>query len=197
MLKLLPISHLTIEGVSFDFQKLENVNIADWDRGPLFGFKDANSYIKYKQQNKCAFCDNEIEQIHHKVPRSKGGSNTVGNLIGVCQNCHSLIHKGVLSAKGHKQKYKVSLLNTIMPQLVAEFSALCKMENIELNICGGYDTYLTRQTFNLTKDHSIDAYAISLFGRNVVQTKTINELQLKRFKKKSNNFIAKLGQREY
>ena len=197
MLKLLPVSHLTIEGVSFDFQKLENTNITDWNHGPLFGFKDASSYIKYKQQGKCAFCDNEIEHIHHKVPRSKGGSNTVGNLIGVCQNCHSLIHKGVLNVEGYKQKHKVSLLNTIMPQLLDEFSKLCDAENIELKICGGYDTYLTRQKYDLAKDHSVDAYAISLFERDTKSIKIADEMQLRRFKKKSNNFIARLGQREY
>ena len=197
MMKILPISHLTIEGVSFDFQKLENANITDWNHGPLFGFKDADSYIKYKQQNKCAFCDSEIEHIHHKAPRSKGGSNTVGNLIGVCHSCHSLIHKGLLNTDGYKQKYKASLLNTVMPQLLDEFSKLCEAENIELKTCSGYDTYLTRQKFKLPKDHSIDAYAVSLFERNIVQTKTIDELQLRRFKKKSNNFIARLGQREY
>ena len=103
----------------------------------------------------------------------------------------------MLNAEDYKQKHKVSLLNTVMSQLLDEFSTLCKMESIELSICDGYDTYLTRQKFNLAKDHSVDAYAISLFERDVTQTKTISELQLRRFKKKSNNFIAKLGQREY
>jgi len=32
-------------------------------------------------------------QIHHKIPRSKGGSNEPDNLVCLCQACHKLIHE--------------------------------------------------------------------------------------------------------
>lgn len=42
----------------------------------------------------CAICGwNEARcDIHHIVPKSKGGTNDMDNLICVCPNCHRLCH---------------------------------------------------------------------------------------------------------
>lgn len=176
---------------------MENSEIRNWNKGPLFGFKNIKEYINFNQQGKCVLCNNSIEHIHHIKPKSEGGSDSVSNLIGLCQNCHSEIHKGNLSLNGHKQKYKISLLNSIMPKLLEEFVYRCEKMNIILNICNGYDTYLTREKFKLNKDHSIDGFVISLFERDVNPIIDEKTYKLRRFKKKSNNKIHKHGQREY
>ena len=195
--EFLPITNLTIETVKFDFQKLEDFNITDWNHGSLFGFKNVAEYIKTKQNGKCAICDEPIEHIHHIVPRSKGGSDNVKNLVGLCKCCHDMVHKNESLLKGIKQQYKISLLNTVMPYLLDEFASLSKQMNIEMKVCTGYDTFKTRQKYNIHKEHSNDGYAISLYNREVAIVSDMPELTLRRFKKKSNNNIAKLGQREY
>ena len=196
----LPIDHLTLEAVTFDFQKLDNHDIKDWNHGKLFSFRNANEYIKHKQHGKCAVCGKPIEHIHHIVSRSEGGSNSPDNLIGLCKHCHDEVHKdkAILNGiKGKKQQYKVSLLNTVMPFLIEEFKNLTSSTDIEFKVCDGYDTYLTREKYGIDKDHSNDGYAISLFDREIKSISDCSELTLRRFKKKSNNNIAKLGQREY
>ena len=41
----------------------------------------------------CALCsDPRHLQIHHCIPRSAGGSNSVQNLVTLCANCHALAH---------------------------------------------------------------------------------------------------------
>lgn len=195
--EFLPITNLTIETVKFDFQKLEDSNINDWNHGPLFGFKNAAEYIKTEQNGKCAICNEPIEHIHHIVSRSKGGSDNVKNLIGLCKHCHDMVHKDEPLLKGIKQQYKVSLLNTIMPYLLEEFANITKQMNIEMTVCTGCDTHKTRQKYSIDKDHSNDGYVISLYSREVETISDIPELILRRFKKKSNNNIARLGQREY
>lgn len=41
----------------------------------------------------CALCgDNRTLQIHHCVPRSRGGNNEIHNLITLCSRCHALAH---------------------------------------------------------------------------------------------------------
>ena len=42
---------------------------------------------------RCALCDSTKGlQIHHCVPRGKGGTNNVENLITLCADCHALAH---------------------------------------------------------------------------------------------------------
>lgn len=195
--EFLPITNLTIETVKFDFQKLEGSNVTDWNHGPLFGFKNAAEYIKTRQNGKCAICSEPIEHIHHIVPRSKSGSDSVKNLVGLCKHCHDMVHKDESLLKSIKQQYKISLLNTVMPYLLDEFANLTKQMNIEMKVCTGCDTYKTRQKYNIDKDHSSDGYSISLYNRDIKTISDMPELILRRFKKKSNNNIAILGQREY
>lgn len=42
---------------------------------------------------RCALCDSTRQlQIHHYIPRSKGGSNHEHNLICLCALCHAIAH---------------------------------------------------------------------------------------------------------
>lgn len=41
----------------------------------------------------CALCGStRYLQIHHYIPRGKGGKNTAHNLITLCSDCHALAH---------------------------------------------------------------------------------------------------------
>jgi 5-methylcytosine-specific restriction protein A len=33
-----------------------------------------------------------VEEIHHKLPLSEGGTHDRSNLIALCKSCHSQIH---------------------------------------------------------------------------------------------------------
>lgn len=33
-----------------------------------------------------------VEEVHHKIPLSEGGTHDRGNLISLCKSCHSRIH---------------------------------------------------------------------------------------------------------
>lgn len=48
----------------------------------------------YKRDGyRCALCDSvDGIQIHHIVPRGKGGTDLDENLICLCRHCHSLAH---------------------------------------------------------------------------------------------------------
>ena len=42
---------------------------------------------------RCALCDStRFLQIHHVMPRGKGGTNSPHNLITLCSDCHALAH---------------------------------------------------------------------------------------------------------
>lgn len=41
----------------------------------------------------CALCGStRYLQLHHYVPRGKGGKNSPQNLITLCSDCHALVH---------------------------------------------------------------------------------------------------------
>ncbi len=57
--------------------------------------------VLYKQNYKCAKCGKKLpptRHFHHKKAVSKGGKNTVSNVIALCPNCHAKIH--------HRQRVK-------------------------------------------------------------------------------------------
>lgn len=50
-----------------------------------------------RDDRSCKLCSKSIEiakmQIHHIIPLSDGGDDTISNLITLCAGCHSDIHK--------------------------------------------------------------------------------------------------------
>lgn len=131
MCKILPISHVTLERVAFDFQKLENENIKVWEygKGKLYGYDSPKEYINDVQDGKCLVCGKpHIDYLHHIIPRSKGGSDKVSNIAGLCYDCH-YGPMGVHNCQNTQDRlpelkneinkqYKVSLLNSVMPVLI-------------------------------------------------------------------------------
>lgn len=51
-----------------------------------------------KYGRKCELCDYSAAlDVHHLVPRYKGGQHELGNLMVVCPNCHALITRGLVA----------------------------------------------------------------------------------------------------
>lgn len=205
--KILPVTHISLERVSFDFQKLENQDIRRWEygKGPLYGYKTYKNYIWDEQGGKCACCDKPITQYHHIIHKAENGIDNVKNIIGLCDNCHDEIH-GSANAEtrlkelkeGVRQRYYVGLLNSVIPTLIETVSDYCNEHGIIFSVTDGKQTAETREKYGLTKDHCIDAYAISLADRYVSDTDVCDTIYLKRrFKKKSKNTIAARNQRVY
>lgn len=53
-------------------------------------------YAELKSKRKCDKCKKPFThgakpEIHHKIPRSKGGSNDIKNLMAVCHHCHKVL----------------------------------------------------------------------------------------------------------
>ena len=211
-MEFLPISHVSLERIAFDFQKLENQDIRKWQygNGPLYGYDDYKDYVNDEQHGKCLCCGkDEIEYYHHIIPRSKGGSDKVSNTAGLCWDCHygpTGVHNcqetqdRLPELKGETNtQYKVSLLNSVMPVLIKEMKAFCNDKGIEFRITDGKQTSETRNNLGIDKTHSVDGYCISLAKRDNYNPKFMPDRihEATRFKKKSNNKIQKLNRREY
>lgn len=74
-------------------------------------WKELSEQVRIKSGYKCqkcgkSFVNNKIAlHAHHIIPLSKGGRNTLSNLIAVCEECHSKIHhKTINTSKFAKKK---------------------------------------------------------------------------------------------
>ena len=200
--QILPITNIAIERNSFDFQKLENQSIKSWQytKGLLYGFKNYKEYVFAHQGGMCLMCSKSaIVHYHHIEYRSKNGSDSVANIAGLCDECHTLVHNDssyeadLFSLKqGLKKQHTVSLLNSCMHIIIEELNNL-----LPTMVTDGYTTKSKRESLKLTKEHFNDAYCISLVNTKCVGVIYSNNYTIRHFKKKSNNNIHKLNRREY
>lgn len=74
--------------------KLQRVHVKKDPQSLLDLSSRTVSKILYRAHCSCSICGwNESTcDIHHIVPKSKGGTNDADNLIIVCPNCHRVIH---------------------------------------------------------------------------------------------------------
>ena len=89
--KILPVSGIVLEINRFDFAKMENPGIRNWEyqKGRLFGFQNVYEAVSYRQNGKCLLCRRPaIEHYHHLVPKHLGGSESIDNYAGLCLKCH-------------------------------------------------------------------------------------------------------------
>lgn len=91
--------------------------------------------------------------VHHKVFRSKGGTDAPSNLITLCETCHNALHRGEFALKEKRSKTKhATEVGIVKTQLKQRW---CFEETF------GYETKFKReQILKLPKTHHFDAVAI-------------------------------------
>ncbi|RKU22976.1 hypothetical protein C6499_19265 [Candidatus Poribacteria bacterium] len=89
--KVYPITHLAVEHVKFDTQKMANPEIegVEYQQGTLHGY-EVRQYLLEKFNHKCFYCgiSNERLEIEHIIPEAKGGTHRVSNLTVSCKPCN-------------------------------------------------------------------------------------------------------------
>ena len=198
--KFLPVDTWTLEINRFAFMRLDDGSVVgtDFQDGKLRGYKDEDDYIFHLQGGKCLCCGRErIDHYHHIVPRHKGGSDRWYNKAGLCNECHSKIHKGELSlaAVGEKKRYDgTSALNQAMPYIAEELGELMP----HFDTCTGKDTHDIRELFGIMKDHDNDAVCIAAYGAPVSEVKdSVHTYEVKQFRRHDRARIKSQRERRY
>ena len=167
--KILPVDTWTLEINRFAFMKLDDGSVigTDFQNGKLRGYKDENDYVFHLQRGRCLCCGKEgIDHYHHIVPRSRGGSDRWYNKAGLCDECHSKVHKGEISlaATGERKRYAgISVLNQAVPYIAKALKEMLPA----FDTCTGKDTHDVRELFDIVKDHDNDAVCIAAYGAPV------------------------------
>ena len=81
-----------MKAASFDTQKMANALIegVEYQHGTLFGY-ETKQYFLTVHKHQCAYCGglsgDNILQVEHIHPQSKGGTHKVSNLTISCRVC--------------------------------------------------------------------------------------------------------------
>ena len=178
--RFLPIQSFAVEINRFDFARMENPGIRNWEyqRGRLAGYSTRNEAVDARQEGRCLLCGRpQIDEHHHAVWKSEYGSESIDNIAGLCAECHEKVHDSVemqaklrAKLKGQAKKYgALSVLNQIMPKLLKKLSTI-----LPTYVTTGYETAQTRREYGLPKSsgssgHYVDAWCIAATQADAVK----------------------------
>lgn len=211
--RYLPVTDIAFEVNRFAFMHMENPEAmgVDFQNGPLKGYGDVKEAIRTQQHGKCLMCKKPISHFHHIVPRSRGGSDTIQNLAGLCPECHTKVHTDTAFRKdfdekksGQLKKYGVlSALNQAVPFICKKLLEEYGEEHV--HFCRGLDTSLIRTALGFEKTkknqmHEVDAYCIGLAALEVNEVETPafdHTFQIRQFRRQDRSIIHHQTGRSY
>jgi hypothetical protein len=167
----LPIFHIIVEDVAVDVRRLSNPNIkgSEYQQSNRL---DENLRLAclIRDNFTCQGCDKKNTQLdaHHIVWSSKGGKDSIYNLITLCEKCHDGIHKTGESGKVKLKSGKVVAGLCGFQDKIAQRTMQGKklmyqeLEKIApLSTVYGYQTAEFRKACYFPKEHWIDALCIA------------------------------------
>ncbi|MBN2866366.1 MAG: RRXRR domain-containing protein [Thiotrichales bacterium] len=185
--KICSVAEIGLERVRFDTQKLSNPEISgvEYQQGTLLGY-EVKEYLLYKHNHTCAYCSGASKdvrlEVEHVIPKSKGGTDSVKNLVTTCRSCNeakgSLLlldwktslkkstldlarAKGIASVlKGKWRGFRdTAAVNTTRNALLAEVLTFAKGD-IAVYTGTGAMTKFNRHKQGIPKDHALDALCV-------------------------------------
>eukprot|EP01025_Chloroclados_australasicus_P009084 TRINITY_DN1347_c0_g4_i1.p1 TRINITY_DN1347_c0_g4~~TRINITY_DN1347_c0_g4_i1.p1 ORF type:complete len:442 (+),score=19.87 TRINITY_DN1347_c0_g4_i1:243-1568(+) len=187
-----PLTFIAVEQNKFDTQKMQNPEISgkEYQYGTLHGC-ETKQYLLAKWKYQCAYCQAQGVplQVEHVIPKAKGGSNRISNLVIACEKCNQ--KKNVKSIedflahqpdrlKAIQSQLKTSLkdaavVNAIRHIIVERLHAF----GLPVLIGTGAQTHFHRISQGYEKDHWIDAACVGDFGLKVQIAQKFNVLIIK------------------
>ncbi|HBP89212.1 MAG TPA: HNH endonuclease [Nitrospiraceae bacterium] len=168
------IRSIAMELVRFDTQQLMNPEVTgvEYQQGELFGF-EVREYLLEKWRRTCAYCHktNVPMEIEHLIPRSRGGSNRVGNLTLACTSCNQRKGNQTASEFGYPQLMTqarqplkdAAAVNSTRWALYRQLQAL----GLPVSVWSGGQTKYNRTQQGYPKAHWIDAACVGINGSQV------------------------------
>ena len=203
--KILPVKEWTLEINKFAFMLMENDSIrgTDFQNGRMKDYKDTKEYINAMQGGCCAFCNCQIEEYHHIIKRSKGGSNRPENIVGLCKNHHGMAHNDEafqekLKDLGEHKKYAaLSVLNQAIPRILNGLKQRFGEDNV--HEVTGYATSVYREEHNIPKEHWIDSAVIAAIGTdtNISGLSSIRPFEFVQYRRHNRALTHHTSERTY
>jgi 5-methylcytosine-specific restriction endonuclease McrA len=195
LIRAYPINGIAMELVKFDTQLMQNPEIEgiEYQQGELQGF-ELREYVLIKFNHKCVYagddspCDHALN-VDHIIPRSRGGSNRVNNLVCACRkhneekNNLSLEEYGRMRGKDFakvKAWAKAPLKDAAAVNATrwALFNRL-KCRELPIGTGSGGLTKFNRRLRGLPKAHWIDAACVGKETPEKLDISNVHPLRIK------------------
>ena len=171
---LFPVNFVRVETARFDTQLMADQEVSgrQYQQGELVGWQ-LRSYVFHRDGHRCAYCGNaraDSYELDHIVPRSRGGTDRVSNLVVSCRDCN--IEKGnspveeFLAGKparlaAIRRIRRASLagasqMNIIVPELLRRLGQM----GLPATEHDAYTTSWTRRRLGVPKTHVNDALCV-------------------------------------
>uniref|UniRef100_UPI003AF1455E RNA-guided endonuclease IscB n=1 Tax=Parasutterella excrementihominis TaxID=487175 RepID=UPI003AF1455E len=166
VLRLLPVTKITVETASFDTQLLKNPDITgkEYQEGEQLGFWNVREYVLFRDGHVCQHCHGRskdpVLNVHHLESRRTGGDSP-GNLITLCETCHKALHRSEITLKAKRgQSFRAESFMGIMRWEVLNRLKTSHSE-LEVHNTYGYRTKHARIANGIDKSHCADAFCIA------------------------------------
>lgn len=178
IISVVPVTRIVMEMGQFDTQVLKALEEGkplpegtDYQQGERYGTATLREAVFARDNYTCQCCqktanDGVILHVHHIVYRSQGGTNRMGNLITVCEKCHTpKNHKPGGKLYNWKPNVKSFKGATFMTSVRWTMYRTVRkaFPDTEIRITYGAKTKLQRRILDITKSHVNDAYAMGDF----------------------------------
>ena len=167
VLRLLPVTSVTVETAAFDMQKIKNPEIEGegYQQGEQLGFWNVREYVLFRDGHVCQACKGRskdlILNVHHIESRKTGG-DAPGNLITLCETCHKAYHAGKLKQFSPRRgaSFRAETFMGIMRWTLLERVRKAHLE-LPVENTYGYLTKHKRIVLGLPKTYCADAFCIA------------------------------------
>ena len=177
-----PLGRIEIERVKFDTALLQNPELTGilYQRGELCGW-EIRSYLLEKFGRRCVYC-RRVEtafEIDHVIPRSRGGSDRVSNLVLSCHDCNRAKGDRTAAEFGHphvEEQAKQPLRDAaaVNATRFALVNALGEV-GVPIGTWSGGRTRWNRDRFGIEKAHCLDALCVGdVAGVRVPASRTLS-----------------------
>jgi 5-methylcytosine-specific restriction endonuclease McrA len=190
--KILPISKIIVEVAPFDTQKIINPNISgrEYQNGVQKGFWDVREYCLWRAGYRSEISGKKgVLEVHHIIPRSKGGTDNPSNLIVLTAEEHKAIHEGRLKIPKSRLE-KIKILKDASHVSAIGWFIVNKLRERQYNIeiTYGSITKAKRVEIRLEKTHRNDAFVIASGSKD---TKKLNYWYIGKFFRRQNRSLHK------
>jgi len=177
----LPISHIVVEDVLIDIARLNEPQLhgRDYQQSNRL---DENLRLATLMRDgfECTQCNESGVRLeaHHVIPKSRGGKDTITNLITLCKPCHDKVHAGKINISGGASGFQDRIAQRTMQGKAYLYQHLSEIAPVEKVY--GYQTARFRKMRGLPKAHDVDAMCVAtLLGGEMVPYHRGNFYQIK------------------